>query len=105
MQSAKSDKNLSGLNPPLGVQQGGACHRFERAENPQPARDDVKIGRAVGSRIKCDVLGMLDGDSVPVLEIENEGAERSLAYETLNRGSNDGGFHRDDPLHVYLWAS
>jgi len=48
---------------------------------------------------------MLDGDSVAVLQIENKGAERSLADETLNLGSNDGSFHRDDPSHVYFWAS
>jgi len=28
-----------------------------------------------------------------------------LADETLNLGSNDGSFHRDDPSHVYFWAS
>src|SRR5271157_6464168 len=83
----------------------GTGRRFERAENPQPARDHVEVGRAVGARIKCDVLGMLDGDSVSVLQIENKGAERSLADETLNLGSNDGSLHRDDPSHVYFWAS
>src|SRR5271166_6900215 len=48
---------------------------------------------------------MLDGDSVSVLQIENKAAERSLADETLNLGSNDGSFHRDNPSHVCFWAS
>src|SRR5208337_507776 len=68
-------------------------------------RSVSEVGRAVGARIKGDVLGMLDGDSVSVLQIENKGAERSLADETLNLGSNNGTFHRDDPSHVYVWAS
>ena len=86
--AATGSRRLSGLNLPLGVQKGGTGHRFERAENPQPARDHVEVSRAVGARIKCDVLGMLDGDSVSVLQIENKGAERNLADETLNLGSN-----------------
>ena len=103
--AATGSRRLSGLNLPLGVQKGDTGHRFERAENPQPARDRVEVGRAVGARIKCDVLGMLDGDSVSVLQIENKGAERNLADEALNLGSNDASFHRDDLSHVYFWAS
>ena len=69
------------LNLPLGVQKAGTRHRFKCAEYPELARDHVKIGRTLRARVESDVLGMLDGDPIPVFETENEGTERSLRDE------------------------
>jgi len=71
------------LNLPLRVRECDVCDRFEGAVDAKAARNYVEIPgtavRAVRPRIERDVLRMFDGDSVTVLEIENERLKRSLS--------------------------
>jgi hypothetical protein len=80
------------------------AHRFKCAEDLELASDHVRIGRTLGARVESEVLGMLDGDPIPIFETENERTERSLPDETPDLGTNDGGLHCDDLPHVNLWA-